>query len=604
MCGITCIISKENSDISEEILVSTNDLISHRGPDGEGFYYGENFAFGHRRLAILDLSPDGHQPMHWKDKYVITFNGEIFNYIEIRSDLIQQGYTFHSQSDTEVILAAYDCWGEDCVKQFNGMWSFVLYDKAKNLLFCSRDRFGIKPFYIFEDDEKLVFGSEIKQLLPFLKKRKVNQQVLLEYLITGAEEFSNYTFFKGITKLEQAHNLVYDLSNHTKSISQYYDIEIDRDRRFISQETAVELYSRQLKDAVTIRMRSDVEVGTCLSGGLDSSTITAMAASLASESGKTIKAIHAKATEKRLDESFYAEMVAKHTDSELNTLEPTVEDFKNVVDTVVAVQEEPFGSPSIVLQYLVLQKARELNCIVMLDGQGGDETLLGYSRYYPAYLLEQKGFVAKWKGFMKSSSNSGLSRKEMLTYYLYFTNYPLRMWYLKRRSSFIKKEVLNNFKSEILKEITSTYTDLISLQRLEIKKTQLPHLLKYEDKNSTANSVETRLPFLDYRCVELAVSLPNQYKIKEGWTKNILRNAVNEILPKEVAWRKDKLGFAAPEKTWLDNHLEEMQRVINQSSILDLVLDKEKFNLRKLDLKTKWKLFNIAKWEELFEVEW
>lgn len=581
-----------------------NDSIRHRGPDGEGFFFGENFAFGHRRLSILDLSTDGSQPMTYREKNVITFNGEIYNYIELREELKNECYTFHTQTDTEVILAAYDYWGESCVERFNGMWSFVIYDKERNELFASRDRFGVKPFYYTVSESMFAFGSEIRQLLPLIPQRKVNRQILLDYLITSIEEHTNDTFFDGIHKLQQGSNLIYNLSDHTYEIKEFYSLQLNPDYNTISEKEAVELYKNQLKSSVNLRMRSDVEVGTCLSGGLDSSSITALSAEiLRKTSVEKIKAIHAKANEKNIDESEFASVVAQHTGSNLILVEPSYDDFQTNISAVIETQEEPFGSPSIVLQYFVLKEARSQNCLVMLDGQGGDETLLGYERYYPAFLLKKKG-LNRMKAFLNSSKNSNLSKLDLLKYYVYFTNYKRRIRHLKKRHSYIKKEILNQFDSPILKEIAEKYTDIEQLQKLEIQKTQLPHLLKYEDKNSMANSVETRLPFLDYRCVELAVSLPNEYKIKEGWTKNILRKAINGHLPKEIVWRKNKLGFNAPEKTWLNNYKFTMEETITKSTLLGELINKEQFNFDELDLKTQWRLFNIAKWEQIFDVKW
>lgn len=604
MCGISGIISKRNQSIDSNQIKAINDIILHRGPDGEGFYYGSNFALAHRRLAIIDLSTNASQPMNWQDKYVITFNGEVFNYIEIREELLREGYNFKSSSDTEVILAAYDKWGSDCVKRFNGMWSFALFDQKNNTLFCSRDRFGIKPFYFVENAECFAFGSEIKQLLTFLPQIRANRQLVLEYLITAEEEVTNQTFFNGVTKLEQGHNMTYDLTTHHYTIEKYYELNLDDSNSLLCENEAIEKYRKQLDDAVRLRMRSDVQVASCLSGGLDSSTITALASQINLEStGKGIHAIHARANEKKLDESNFAQLVASHTNTEMHIIEPSYQEFKDHIDEVIKVQEEPFGSPSILLQYLLLKEARERNYIVMLDGQGGDETLLGYPRYYPAFLKSQKG-LSKIKGFLNSSENSSLSRLDLLKFYFYFTNYRIRLNYLKKRNRFIKREYLDAFESKVLKEISTSYTDINKLQMLEIRKTQLPHLLKYEDKNSTANSVETRLPFLDYRCVELALSLPNQYKIKEGWTKYILRKSIDSILPKEIVWRKSKLGFAAPETTWLTAHQQIMEDVILTSAILKEVIDFSQMKFDKLDLRTKWRLFNVAKWEQQFNVVW
>jgi asparagine synthase (glutamine-hydrolysing) len=604
MCGISGIVNQKNKPVISQEIEMMNNQIVHRGPDGFGFYFGANFAFGHRRLSILDLSEDGKQPMEYHSDLVITYNGEIYNYIELKSELEALGCTFKSKTDTEVILAAYQVWGEKCVSRFNGMWSFAIYDRKENLLFCSRDRFGVKPFYFTQIENNFAFGSEIKQLLSFLPAIKCNRQLLLDYLVLGIEEHTQGTFFEGIQKLQGGHNLVYDLEKHTFHIYSYYNLQPTSDLKQVTEERAVEMYKEQLYDSVKLRMRSDVEVGTCLSGGLDSSSITAFSAEiLRKETEAKIKAIHAKVDDKTIDESDFAKQVSNFCDTDLILVEPTVTDFQNSLEKVIQIQEEPFGSPSIILQYFVLQKARENNCLVMLDGQGGDETLLGYERYYPAFILKQKGWK-KVNAFLSSSKNSRLSKMELLKYYFYFTKYRFRINQLKKRHNYIKKSILDGFESPVLKESAARYLDIEAMQKLEILKTQLPHLLKYEDKNSMSNSVETRLPFLDYRCVELALALPDQYKINAGWTKNILRHAMDSWLPKEVVWRKDKLGFNAPEKNWLQSMQKEMQNSILNSALLDQLIDKEKFQYSAQDLRTQWRLFNIAKWEQIYKVEW
>ena len=604
MCGISGIVSRQNIKVESSLIESMNNHIVHRGPDGFGFYFGSNFALGHRRLSILDLSEDGRQPMEFQSKLVITYNGEIYNYIELREELEVLGYKFDSKTDTEVILAAYLEWGDNCVSRFNGMWSFAIFDKEKNVLFCSRDRFGVKPFYFIQTKSSFAFGSEIKQLLHFLPSIKCNQQLLLDYLILGIEEHTNQTFFEGIEKLQGGHNLIYDLKTHLYEVIPFYDLQINAENKGLDEQQAIEKYKNQLFDSVKLRMRSDVEVGTCLSGGLDSSTITAFSAEILKElSPSKIKAIHVKVDEKAIDESDFAKQVANHCSADLILVEPTFQDFQNTVLKVIEIQEEPFGSPSIVLQYFVLQKARQQNCLVMLDGQGGDETLLGYERYYPAFIMRQKGFK-KWNAFVNSSQNSRLSKVDLMKYYFYFTSYKFRINQLKKRHNYIKKDVLSSFESVILKESAANYLDIGALQKLELQKTQLPHLLKYEDKNSMANSVETRLPFLDYRCVELALSLPDTFKIKDGWTKFVLRKAIDSRLPKAVVWRKDKLGFNAPEKGWLDHMRPEMEMAVAKSAILGELIESKLFNFSALDLRTQWRLFNISKWEEIFKVNW
>jgi asparagine synthase (glutamine-hydrolysing) len=600
VCGISGIIDKSNQSIGQKEIKQMNDLIAHRGPDDEGFFHDKNFAFGHRRLSVLDLSSDGHQPMHYLDKYTVTYNGEIYNYIEIKKELSEQ-YIFHSHTDTEVILAAYDKWGKDCVSKFNGMWAFALYDREKNIIFCSRDRFGIKPFYYTEIDNKFIFGSEIKQLLEFYTDRYVNKKILLDYLVIGFEDHTNETFFKNIYKLEQSHNLIFDLNKNNFQIERYYDIELDENITKLNQRDSTEAYKKNMEDSVSMRLRSDVKVGTCLSGGLDSSSVAGMASAIYNKaSNERFTAIHAKSTQTTNDESAFAKDVSRYCNLDLKIIEPSDDDFLKHIDEVVYTQEEPFGSPSIFMQYFVMKKAKEVNCKVMLDGQGGDETLLGYERYYPAYLMSL-GCSGGIKRFLYASRNSKLSIKQLIVYMIYFTNSKIRLGRLKQKNNFVKKEYINSISSKLVEQNSQNYLKIFNLQYDEIFKTQMPHLLRYEDKNSMRNSIETRLPFIDFKVLETAISLNNSFKIYNGWTKYILRKAVEGILPKNIVWRRNKFGFEAPSKSWLFWIENDMQRAINTSKILNEILNK-KIDIKKLDEKQKWKLFNIAKWEEVYGV--
>lgn len=600
MCGISGIINKNTSKVDNKEIQKINDLIAHRGPDSEGFYFEKNFAFGHRRLSILDLSIDGHQPMNYLDKYTITYNGEVYNYLEIKEELIKYGYSFHSKTDTEVILASYDKWGEDCVHRFNGMWAFAIYDKEKEIIFCSRDRFGVKPFYYTEIDNKFVFGSEIKQLLEFHKYRFVNKKILMDYLVIGLEDHNNETFFENIFKLQGSHNLIYDLKKNIFEIKRYYDIknkEINLD-----ENSSVSMYQSKLNDSISLRLRSDVKVGTCLSGGLDSSSIAALASKIyKKDSNEKFVAIHAKSSEINSDESIFAKEVANNCNLDLNIIEPTKDEFINSINDVIYTQEEPFGGPSIFMQYFVMKKSKEIECTVLLDGQGGDETLVGYERYYPSYLMSL-GLFDLIKGFFNSSKNSKLSKKQLFAYFVYFTKYKVRIKRLKIKNSFIKNKYFDLVSFDILEKNSKNYLNLFELQHQEIFYTQMPHLLRYEDRNSMRHSIETRLPFIDYTLVETALSIPNKYKIKDGWTKYILRRTVDKILPNNIVWRKNKFGFEAPTKSWLESIDNEIIRSVNESKIINKISDSISFN--KLDLNQKWKLFNISKWEEIYSVSW
>ena len=597
MCGIGGIINKNNKSVEELLIHQMTDIIAHRGPDSSGSYLYKNIAFGHRRLSILDLSSSGHQPMKYLDDLVITYNGEIYNFIEIREELIQKGYIFDSNSDTEVILKAYHCWGKTCVNYFNGMWSFSILDIKQKIVFCSRDRFGVKPFYYIENNDLFSFGSEISQLLPFLPNRILNKKVALDYLISGIEECSNETFFKDIYLLKGGHNLVFDLQTNSYEIERYYNLKLSDQKN-----TSVDDYIQELKRSITLRLRSDVKVGTCLSGGIDSSTISSFASTIYQNSNEKLMAIHAKSSEYKTDESEFAKIVSKIANINLNFVEPSYSDFKSNILSIIKIQQEPFGSLSIIMQYFVFKKAKELGCIVMLDGQGGDETLLGYERYYPAIVKSKKG-IAKLKALLQSSKNSRLSLLDTIKYQYYFSNYKLRLKRLKFKNSFYKSEIINEYESEELRIISESYNDISILQKNEIVSSQLPHLLKYEDRNSMANSIESRLPFLDYKLVELSLNTNNSLKIKDGWTKFILRKAAETILPKEIVWRKNKLGFNAPEKTWTKEFENEMIKEIQQSEILNNFIDFKKLYFKNLDLRTKWRLYNFSAWEKEFKVK-
>lgn len=604
MCGISGLIRKNSTGVQKDLLQQMNEIISHRGPDADGFYYWNNVGIAHRRLSILDLSEEGNQPMHFSDRYTIVYNGEIYNYVEIKEELIGLGYTFKSVTDTEVILAAYDCWSDSCLERFNGMWAFAILDKSKNELFCSRDRFGIKPFYYTDNGEYFAFGSEIKQLLPLQNSIKADRVVLIEYLLTNIDNHSERTYFEDIFALLPGHSMRISLTDFKVQIQQYYSLydRVNPSHNKLIDDTAT--LKEILKSSVSLRLRSDVTVGTCLSGGLDSSAISAIASKeYVDKTGRKFTAIHARSSERETDESGYANEVASYYDMDMHIVTPKTEDFVQLVDEVVYTQEEPFGSPSMFMGYHVFQKAKELGCKVMLNGQGGDEVLLGYERYYTSYLYSLP-FYQRIKELILQANNSGLSYKETFLYYFYFSSFRIRKAKLIRES-LIKQELLKAFSFDTLKKSVDSFKDVYELQKLEVSTIQLPHLLRYEDRNSMRHSIETRLPFLDYRMVEASLSMKPEYKIKDGWTKYILRKALKGILPDSVVWRKNKLGFNAPEKTWLTHHEAKMKEQISQSKLLKEIVDHDKLLdiFSTLSLKNKWKYYNVAVWERVYKVQ-
>ena len=611
MCGFSLIISKDNDKNELSKIKSMNEIISHRGPDGDGFYFYNNVAIGHRRLSIIDLSNLGLQPMSYGDDLTLSYNGEIYNYIELRQDLIKRGYKFKSQTDSEVILAAYSEWGEECVKRFNGMWGFVLLDKKENKIFCSRDRFGVKPFYFYSDSKKFVAGSEIKQILPMMSSTVVNESVMEHFLMTSIVDYSEETFFKDVMKLNPSENLIYDLKTNTFEIKRYFDIE----KKDFSQRTKEEIlsgYDDILYDAIKLRLRSDVKVGTCLSGGLDSSSIAATASKLYASNEK-FNAIHGKAIEKHNDESKYANRVSESSNINLHITEPSENDFINAIEDVVRTQEEPFGGTSIFMQYFVMKKAKEKGCIVMLDGQGGDETLLGYDKYYSPHLkdiLHKKGFINFVTNLKQSlRNNSNLSYMNLIKFHFGLNMPKLRFLYtyLTRNLS-INKSIFNKGYKNVdftkLTELSNSTNDIFKLQRHEIYSTNLPMLLKFEDKNSMRFSIETRLPFIDYRHINYALSMDSELKINNGWSKYALRNYAEKHLPGDVVWRKDKFGFNAPEKTWLHSNSKDFIDRVKESKMVENFINKKKFikHFDQIDVRTAWSVSNIALWERIYKV--
>lgn len=598
MCGIAGLINKNNSPVTESVLRAVTSLVERRGPDAEGYFLENNIGLGHRRLSIIDISEDANQPMKFDDKYVIVFNGEIYNYIEVKEQLLKYGYSFKTKSDTEVILAAYDKWKEKCVEHFNGMWSFAIYNRKEKIFFCSRDRFGEKPFYFAENENIFVFGSTIKQML-FFQKPVVNLPVLLDYLVLGFEDYSSETFFKKIFKLLPSHNLIYDLTTGNITVKKYFLLKKDEALASADEEDILKLFKNKFNQSVSLRLRSDVKVGTCLSGGLDSSSIAASAVFEYHKKSKLpFSAITAKSIMPEKDETLFASIVVDKLKLDWLVVEPTEKDFISNVDNIIAVQEEPFGSPSIIMQYFVMQEAKKSGNIVMLDGQGGDETLLGYERYFVSYIASLPW--SKRKSALKyCANNSKLTQIQLLLYYFYFLFPEIRLNRQRIKHSFIKSKYLDCLNKNLIIEFANCSRNISDLQILEITKTQLPHLLKYEDSNAMWHSIETRLPFLDHELVELSLALPTNLKIRNGWTKYILRKNMENDLPKEICWRKNKLGFEAPSQKWLGSAIN-IYEEINRSSIIREISHKQINNIS--DTTLLWKLYNIAKWEKIFNV--
>jgi asparagine synthase (glutamine-hydrolysing) len=611
MCGIAGLIKFDGSAPDRATLEAMTRAVAHRGPDGEGVEVVGAVGFGHRRLAIIDLSEAGRQPMSTEDgRLRIVFNGEIYNYVELRDELAGLGERFRTATDTEVILAAYRRWGARCVDRFNGMWAFAIHDTVARTVFCSRDRFGVKPFYYAQlghgAGSTFAFGSEIRQLLPLLPEIRADRNVLRDFLFTGIDEPVAESFFQGIRKLPGSHSLTIDLDTGSFALRREYEIAPHPELADIDDDRAIALYRERLEDSVRLRLRSDVPVGTCLSGGLDSSSVAALAARpYLDASGKAFRAITAVSEEPGNDETPFATAVVGAWGLDWITVRPQYRDFAATIAEVVRTQEEPFGGPSICMQWFVMRAARQHGIPVMLDGQGGDETLLGYRRYFAPYLLEQlrlSGPMAMVREILACRrEDAQLSTRALLTN-LAFQGLP--------RLSYAKLRIRGRWMRETpempqrLREEAAASRNLRTLQRLDVELANLPALLRFEDKNSMHFGVETRLPFLDWRAVETALALPSRCKFRHGWTKWVLRRAMNDLLPAEVTWRRWKVGFEAPTTTWLRAHAAPMREAVLGSSLLAELGDRRRLERGYLSMHaaTRWRLFSVAMWEREFGV--
>lgn len=617
MCGIFGLWHSDGTPLDVSLLQQATTTLRHRGPDDEGYLLADtaagtgqafrgpdsslahdlpiipgqsrsfNLAFGFRRLSILDLSPSGHQPMSSPDgRLWIVFNGEIYNYVELRQELQALGHTFRTGTDTEVILAAYAAWGEGCLSHFNGMWAFAIWDTARRTLFCARDRFGIKPFYYRWDGKTLAFASEIKALLALPETpHRPNEAAIYNYLDAGRLDYSSQTFFEGIQQLPPAHSLT--LSNAHLQSNCFW--RLDPGAAFQSttrpDEAYIQEFGQLFEDSVRIHLRSDVPVGTCLSGGLDSSSIVALANRLlfANQTlppglvGPRQKTFSACFEDTRFDERKFIEPVLQATGAEANFTFPTAEKLRQDLPRLLWHQDEPFGSTSIFAQWCVMEKAAERGVKVLLDGQGGDEILAGYHTYFDyfwASLLQQRrlGDLQREQAAYRRSFGGSAWQMGLRTVRPFL---PRTLRTFGRR--FNARSAPGGLAGMNPEFVHAHWNDLHQAEKPSgdplydylydtLTHSSLPHLLHYEDRNAMAFSIEARVPYLDYRLVEFAYALPDHLKIRNAITKFTLREAMRGKLPEAVRTRKDKMGFVTPEQTWLNQEFKEWLREIFSST--------------------------------------
>jgi len=592
MCGIAGIVHSRET-VNEIDLRRMAESIRHRGPDDQGFFVSTQIGLAHNRLAILDLSSAGHQPMR-AGNIIIVYNGEIYNYLELKDELVNRhNYQFSSETDTEVILAAYKTWGIECVQRLRGMWAFALWDEELKQLLLSRDRFGIKPLYYVFDGIKLIFSSEIKALLANGISPVPDESILADYLVIGYLDHRPETFFKNIFQVMPGYNAVYNVATNRLQLHAYYDLE----SAINSKTSTFDQFHSALQEAISIHLRSDVPVGACLSGGLDSSTIAAIAGPLFQQScGSPMTAITACSNDER-DESAYAAQVVDAVKLDWIRTTPSCDDFKQLLTRVIWHQEQPTGGPSVVMQYMVMKAARDHGIKVMLDGQGGDEILLGYERYYSSAFGEwiKNGDLLRFsREFYLAGLHSKLSWLDNLCYWIYFQSFSARRQRLRSKSRGLKPELIA-MAEQTLSSSYSIRNSIRSLQIQELKYYQLPHLLRFEDRSSMAHSIEARVPLIDHIVVEQAVALSLEWKIRNGYTKYALRCVAEKLLPSSIAWRKNKIGFEAPVNKWTEDSLEWMKQYIAESELI-----KSMYSARNSLPPYSYRLFELAVWEEVF----
>lgn len=643
MCGISVVITKSNNvtNLTERLVRMTN-VIKHRGPDDEGYLIVSNendffclggndtkaytsdseihylpkanineknhcenikLAFGFRRLSILDLSSTGHQPLCYLNRrYWVIFNGEIYNYLEIKKDLIHNGYVFNSNTDTEVILAAYDKWGPKCLNEFNGMWAIILYDSLKNEIFIARDRFGIKPLYYYRDNDLILFGSEIKQFLSFgslnispnIKKIEKDfpfdsQEQTHETPFTNVFRFPNATWSKISLEKTENFNIKFEKYYHLTYYKQNkYNEYSDTEALKFAEE-----YHYLLKDSIKLRLRSDVNIGTCFSGGLDSSSIVYFVNQLLNNNSKqrTFSLVFNNPKTSYCDESKYIHELVTKLNLQSYSTEPDVSEVIENYNKMLFALDTP-QSYNLMSYFFTYKLVRDNNTIVTLDGQGADELQAGYLPYLINYF-------------------SNLPYKKLLKEFNLFVNNP--------ESS---KQIVSGILSKFLKTLHSDRLVKYVLQQKEIRRdpfldlntklfedfnTDLQTLFHYGDRGSMLNSVESRFPMMDYRIVEFWFNLPYKYKLCNGYTKYIARLALQNKLPDNITWRRDKKGWETPIYNWLKNGLYDQMKPVIQNSYLLKHLKISETDYSKISLNNKnfnakkiIKFYNHAAWYETF----
>jgi asparagine synthase (glutamine-hydrolysing) len=603
MCGILALWNRSGGALDPARVAHMNALLHHRGPDDEGYvlfathtgerrtYWGPDtpedvrrsrtlyapstdiadaaretaagprtpadLALVGRRLAIIDLTPNGHQPMCTPDGVLwLTFNGEVYNYLELRDELAALGHTFHTTGDTEIILHAYQQWGLDCLPRMNGMWGFAIWDPPRRRLVVVRDRLGVKPMYYTEVEGTLAVSSEITPLLAFRRAAGLAPEphwpVVRRFIDRVLIDAGDETFFAGVHRLPPAHLMI--ASEERAQIERYWDIPA-ASRNGFSPVGAADEFHALFEDSVRLRLRSDVPVGTCLSGGLDSSSVVSTAAPMLPHAMHSFSVAYDEGGP--YDERRYMRAVIERYGLEAHITVPDGGDLFDVLPRIVRHQEEPGGAGGLYSQWHVMRLAHAVGIKVLLDGQGGDELLAGYTTYLFFHLndLLARGQLVAWTSLVRDVARLhrlgtlhtlGRALEGVIPRPIF----ALASRHIGAGRTLVLGPTLVATRDEALEEAPHRFADRLTQQQFADITHFLPSLLRYEDKNSMAHSIEARLPFLDYRLVEFAFQLPPEAKIRHGVTKAVLRDAMKGHVPDVILARRDKVGYDTPTDMW------------------------------------------------------
>ena len=625
MCGIVGHFSLNLEDKVARSVDAASSLLFHRGPDSSGTYSarvaGGNILLAHRRLSIIDLSPAGAQPMSTEDgRYTIVFNGEIYNYRELRTRLEGRGFSFESDCDTEVLLKAWGCWGEKVLPGLKGMFSFAIFDRQALVLTCACDPFGIKPFFYSQAKGSFSFASEVPALRELSSSgQQCDIQKAYDYLVWSLHDNDERTFFKGISRLGAGQLLKVDLNNIAEVVPKtWWNPSISERTDIDFKEAAAEL-RRMFLENVQFHLRSDVPLGFALSGGIDSSAIVCAARRLHPD--MPIRTFTFEAESKAISESKWARIVGDYVGSEQHFISVEPRDIEGDIDGLIKAQGEPFGSSTIYAQYRVFEAMREDGIVVSLDGQGADELLGGYFGYPDACLqsMLEKGeyrsaarFIRNWsqgngRSFRKASLYVGMllvpDRLRGLARAV-AGNSPSPGWL--RTEALLERGVRRIVPQPISRTPEGRGRRLSERLRLAMKHS-LNRLLRYQDRNSMHWSLESRVPFLTREMAEFCLSLPESFLVNEnGVTKSVFRAAMRDIVPDEILDRRDKIGFETPERRWLAGCRPKIEEWLSDLESIEF-LNAEKtrrYVFDAVDGKARyswqiWRILNFARWHNL-----